>query len=338
VARAVFVTGVVTKVIGWAVVALGLYLAVRLLLDGHWGWALLIAFILIPFALWGVSLALALINVLLLYPIAAVTGRRRELTEFSNFQVAAVQMLGADRLTLRASKRLLAMFEEPPPPTPGEGPRSGEELIALYEELHREETEALKQQERASSSSIAVDEEPAGAAAEEVEPPRPPELPRGRAFTKGVPPSRKSATRASAVSAKVLVIDDEAPLRLMYRVNLEEEGMEVVEAALSESPDVILLDVMMPGLDGWRVAEQLRENPATRSVPFVFVTPRYAYRDRLRGLELGAVDYIVAPFNPLRTRAAHRGSARVHARRAGRPEAREDRGDKGADGERPRRP
>ena len=71
---------------------------------------------------------------------------------------------------------------------------------------------------------------------------------------------------------KVLVIDDEAPIRLLCRVNLEAEGMAVIEAAdgpsgvekaRDERPDVILLDVMMPGLDGWRVAEQLLEDERT---------------------------------------------------------------------------
>jgi CheY-like chemotaxis protein len=113
--------------------------------------------------------------------------------------------------------------------------------------------------------------------------------------------------RVGAVPGKVLVVDDEASLRLLYRVNLEDEGMEVVEAvdgpsglekARSESPDVILLDVMMPGPDGWRVAESLRGSPATRDIPFIFVTPRRMYRDRLRGLELGAVDYVTLPCNP----------------------------------------
>ncbi len=65
---------------------------------------------------------------------------------------------------------------------------------------------------------------------------------------------------------RVLVIDDEAPIRLLCRVNLEAEGMDVLEAsdgptglekARNEEPDVILLDVMMPGLDGWQVAEEL---------------------------------------------------------------------------------
>ena len=107
---------------------------------------------------------------------------------------------------------------------------------------------------------------------------------------------------------KVLVIDDEAPIRLLCRVNLEAEGMEVLEAAdgpaglakaREEEPDVILLDVMMPGLDGWRVAEQLLEDESTRDIPIVFLTARAEFRDRARGLDIGGVDYVTKPFNPL---------------------------------------
>jgi DNA-binding response OmpR family regulator len=107
---------------------------------------------------------------------------------------------------------------------------------------------------------------------------------------------------------RVLVIDDEAPIRLLCRVNLEAEGMEVAEApdgpsgldaARTESPDVILLDVMMPGLDGWRVAEQLLEDPATAGIPVVFLTARADLRDRARGMDLGGLDYITKPFNPV---------------------------------------
>jgi DNA-binding response OmpR family regulator len=107
---------------------------------------------------------------------------------------------------------------------------------------------------------------------------------------------------------KVLVIDDEAPIRLLCRVNLEAEGMDVVEAAdgpsgvekaRAESPDVILLDVMMPGLDGWRVAEQLLDDPRTSRIPIVFLTARAEFRDRAKGLDIGGVDYITKPFNPL---------------------------------------
>ncbi|MDP9286078.1 MAG: response regulator [Actinomycetota bacterium] len=107
---------------------------------------------------------------------------------------------------------------------------------------------------------------------------------------------------------RVLVIDDEAPIRLLCRVNLEAEGMEVLEAsdgptgleqARAAEPDVILLDVMMPGLDGWQVAEQLLEDDATRSIPIVFLTARAEFRDRARGLDLGGIDYVTKPFNPL---------------------------------------
>lgn len=107
---------------------------------------------------------------------------------------------------------------------------------------------------------------------------------------------------------KVLVIDDEAPIRLLCRVNLEAEGMDVIEApdgpsgvdkARDERPDVILLDVMMPGLDGWRVAEQLFEDERTVAIPIIFLTARAEFRDRARGLNIGGVDYVTKPFNPL---------------------------------------
>ena len=121
-----------------------------------------------------------------------------------------------------------------------------------------------------------------------------------------------SATRAPlriiTYVTTVLVIDDEAPIRLLCRVNLEAEGMEVLEAsdgpsglelARSDPPDVILLDVMMPGLDGWQVAEQLLEDERTGSIPIVFLTARAEVRDRARGLDLGGIDYVSKPFNPL---------------------------------------
>jgi DNA-binding response OmpR family regulator len=107
---------------------------------------------------------------------------------------------------------------------------------------------------------------------------------------------------------RVLVIDDEAPIRLLCRVNLEAEGMEVLEAsdgpsgleeARREKPDVILLDVMMPALDGWRVAEQLLDDGSTAEIPIIFLTARAEFRDRARGLDIGGVDYVTKPFNPL---------------------------------------
>jgi two-component system, OmpR family, response regulator RpaB len=109
-------------------------------------------------------------------------------------------------------------------------------------------------------------------------------------------------------ATRVLVIDDEAPIRLLCRVNLEAEGMEVLEAADGPSglesarhsrPDVILLDVMMPGLDGWQVAEELLDDELTSGIPIVFLTARAELRDRARGLDVGGIDYVTKPFNPI---------------------------------------
>jgi DNA-binding response OmpR family regulator len=106
----------------------------------------------------------------------------------------------------------------------------------------------------------------------------------------------------------VLVIDDEAPIRLLCKVNLEAEGMDVLEAAdgpsgleqaREQAPDVVLLDVMMPGLDGWQVAEALLQDDLTRNIPIIFLTARAEFRDRARGLDIGGVDYVTKPFNPL---------------------------------------
>jgi DNA-binding response OmpR family regulator len=106
----------------------------------------------------------------------------------------------------------------------------------------------------------------------------------------------------------VLVVDDEAPIRLLCRVNLEVEGMTVIDAAdgstaleraRAELPDVILLDVMMPGLDGWKVAEDLLDDERTRGIPIIFLTARAELRDRARGLDAGGIDYVTKPFNPV---------------------------------------
>ena len=107
---------------------------------------------------------------------------------------------------------------------------------------------------------------------------------------------------------RVLVIDDEEPIRLLCRVNLEATGIQVSEAedgntglesARAERPDVILLDVMMPGMDGWQVFDELRKDESTAEIPIVFLTARAELREQARGLELGGVDYVTKPLNPL---------------------------------------
>src|SRR3954464_5474338 len=100
---------------------------------------------------------------------------------------------------------------------------------------------------------------------------------------------------------RVLVIDDEAPIRLLCKVNLEAEGMRVLEAAdgpsgldtaRGEQPDVILLDAVVPGLAGWRGAEALLGDPRTQEIPIIFLTARAEFRDRAKGLDIGGVDYV----------------------------------------------
>jgi CheY-like chemotaxis protein len=108
---------------------------------------------------------------------------------------------------------------------------------------------------------------------------------------------------------RVLVADDESAIRLLCRVNLSLAGMEVLEAANGataieiarrELPDIILLDVMMPEVDGWEVVAELARDVATRDIPIVFLTARSERVDQRRGLEAGAVAYVTKPFDPVR--------------------------------------
>jgi len=107
---------------------------------------------------------------------------------------------------------------------------------------------------------------------------------------------------------RVLVVDDEPDVLLLCRVNLEFEGYEVVEAAdgveaLSQmratKPDLVLLDVMMPLLDGWQVLEQAQADEDLAGIPIVLLTAKVQDSDQLRGFDLGAAEYITKPFSPL---------------------------------------
>ena len=117
-----------------------------------------------------------------------------------------------------------------------------------------------------------------------------------------------TAEPAASGTRRVLVVDDEPAIRVVCRVNLAAAGIDVLEAADGESglelakrerPDLILLDVMMPGFDGWDVARKLAEDPATREIPIVFLTARAEMTDRRRAQLLGGVGYIVKPFDPV---------------------------------------
>jgi CheY-like chemotaxis protein len=106
----------------------------------------------------------------------------------------------------------------------------------------------------------------------------------------------------------VLLVDDEPAIRTICRVNLEGDGLAVAEAADGTAaleqvrrarPSLVLLDVMMPTVDGWKVAEELAADDETRDIPVVFLSARAAREDRLRAQELGAVGYVVKPFDPV---------------------------------------
>ncbi|MCP5407468.1 MAG: two-component system response regulator [Chromatiaceae bacterium] len=108
-------------------------------------------------------------------------------------------------------------------------------------------------------------------------------------------------------NATVLVVDDEpATLAAMskilaphYTVRAANSGARALQIAGTEPrPDLILLDVMMPGMDGYMVLSRLLETPSTNDIPVIFVTAMEAAEDEERGLELGAVDYIAKPFKP----------------------------------------
>ncbi len=107
---------------------------------------------------------------------------------------------------------------------------------------------------------------------------------------------------------KVLVVDDEPDVLLLCRVNLEFEGYEVIEAGdgeeamrlvREEQPDAVLLDVMMPKMDGWQVLAALKSDPETADIPVVMLTAKVQDQDQIRGWSSGAADYITKPFSPL---------------------------------------
>ena len=109
-----------------------------------------------------------------------------------------------------------------------------------------------------------------------------------------------------ATKGCVLIVDDEQAIRLVCRVNLHSAGFDTLEAsdgvealalARAKRPDLILLDIMLPALDGWRVAEELGAGEDTREIPIVFLSARSEPADAQRGHELGGVGYITKPFD-----------------------------------------
>jgi CheY-like chemotaxis protein len=116
-----------------------------------------------------------------------------------------------------------------------------------------------------------------------------------------------SLTPVSEGLGRVLVVDDDEVIRQLIAVNLTLEGFEVVTAVDGREclekvgevhPDVITLDVMMPRLDGWVTATQLRRNPETSGIKVVLITARAQEDDRDRGRQIGVDAYLTKPFDP----------------------------------------
>lgn len=105
---------------------------------------------------------------------------------------------------------------------------------------------------------------------------------------------------------RVLVADDDPVILRLIEINLGLEGIEVEASGAQDvlarakdvSPDLILLDVMMPGLTGWELARQLKEDDATAHIPVVFLSARTLEEDRRRGSEIGVAAYVSKPFDP----------------------------------------
>jgi len=107
--------------------------------------------------------------------------------------------------------------------------------------------------------------------------------------------------------SRILIIDDDPSNREILRARLEPAGHEVTEAADGEKglqlvettmPDLVLLDVMMPRMDGWQVCRQIKNNPKTKAIPVVMLTALGQQIDQLRGWESGANEYLGKPWDP----------------------------------------
>jgi len=125
----------------------------------------------------------------------------------------------------------------------------------------------------------------------------------------------------------VLVVEDEPIILRLLQVNLRLEGYDVVACSSGEDallrvelapPDVVVLDVVLPGIDGFEVCRRLRESPATANVPVIMVTAQAQDEDRKRGYALGVREYVTKPFEPAELVALVREALAGRALRAAR--------------------
>jgi len=109
------------------------------------------------------------------------------------------------------------------------------------------------------------------------------------------------------VKDKILIVDDEKDIVKMIDYNLKKEGYrtiarydgeDVLDAVAKEHPDLILLDLMLPGIDGLEVCKKIKNDPKTSALPIIMLTAKSQETDKIVGLEMGADDYITKPFSP----------------------------------------
>lgn len=132
-------------------------------------------------------------------------------------------------------------------------------------------------------------------------------------------PDHVAATAPAAEKPRILIVDDErfnlntlhGLLKDDYKIMVATGGEQALRAALSGRPDLILLDINMPGLDGYEVCRRLKDDPLTGSTPIIFITGLADADDETKGLELGAADYITKPFNLSVVRARVRTQLRL---------------------------
>jgi phosphate regulon transcriptional regulator PhoB len=106
---------------------------------------------------------------------------------------------------------------------------------------------------------------------------------------------------------KILIVEDEKDIVKMLEYNLNKEGFKTIschdgedalDSANSEHPDLVILDLMLPGMDGLEVCKELKANSKTASIPIIMLTAKSQESDKIVGLELGADDYMIKPFSP----------------------------------------
>ncbi len=109
------------------------------------------------------------------------------------------------------------------------------------------------------------------------------------------------------MSESILIIEDEVDIAQLigfnferngYLVDIVHDGREGLEKVLKNQPDLVILDLMLPGIDGYQILKQMQRDPRSHSIPVLMLTAKSQIDDRLRGLELGADDYVTKPFSP----------------------------------------